>query len=229
LCRDDNIAHAGLQIRVKDDSIPKGERTFATGKILLEAALVTAVGVAFAFAANQISPAGLKLARNYFPEGIAAPTPKPAVASTNSPAPSPEKFLATELKQQGLQLIDGDQVLRLFHDPEFKEGIVVFIDARDEKHYLEGHIPGAYEFDSYHPEKKFDTILPLCQIAKQIVVYCNGGDCDDSVSAAIFLRNVGIANTKLFVYGGGITEWKDRHLPIETGERDSGILYNASK
>jgi len=133
------------------------------------------------------------------------------------------------MKEKGLQLTDGPRMVQLFHDPRFKRDIVVFIDARDEDHYQQGHIPGAYEFDPYHPEKYFDTVLPVCQKAEQIVVYCNGGDCDDSESAAILLRNVGIPNLKLFVYVGGIKQWMANGLPVETGARNSGNLHKLNQ
>jgi rhodanese-related sulfurtransferase len=188
-----------------------------------EAALVAVLGVAFAFAANQISPQGLALTRDYFPAGTSNSV-RPAIAGTNSGAVSPAQFLAAQMKAKGLQLMDDRQAALLFRDPRFKLDLIVFIDARDEEHYQQGHIPGAYEFDPYHPEKYFDTVLPLCQKAQQIVVYCNGGDCDDSESAAILLRDVGIPNQKLFVFGGGITEWATNNLPVETGARNSGNL-----
>jgi rhodanese-related sulfurtransferase len=128
-----------------------------------------------------------------------------------------------------LQLVDGDQAVKLFHDPRFKQNGIVFIDARDESHYQEGHIPGACEFDPYHPDKYLGTILTICRAAEQIVVYCTGGDCDDSETAAILLRNVGVANQKLFIYAGGITEWTDNNLPVETGARNSGSLRGINK
>jgi rhodanese-related sulfurtransferase len=61
------------------------------------------------------------------------------------------------------------------------------------------------------------------------VIYCNGGDCDDSESAAITLRDVGIANPKLFIYTGGITEWTTNGLPVEIGGRNSGNLRSANQ
>ena len=128
-----------------------------------------------------------------------------------------------------MQLVDIGQAAKLFRDPRFKQNSIVFIDARDESHYQEGHIPGAYEFDPYHPDKYLAAILPICRAAEQIVVYCNGGDCDDSETAAILLRNVGIANQKLFIYGGGITEWTNNSLPVETGARNSGSLRGTNK
>jgi rhodanese-related sulfurtransferase len=204
--------------------------------VLLEAALVVVIGAVFAFAANQASPRGLILTRNYFPEGTgrlvsATPraTPPHNVTGTNAVAFDPAQLLAAELKEKGLQLVDRNQAMQLFHDPRFKQNIVVFVDARDEQRYREGHIPGAYEFDPYQPEKYFDAVLPACKAAEQIVVYCNGGDCDDSETAAILLRDVGIANQKLLVYGGGITEWTTNGLPVEMGGRNSGDLRKLNK
>lgn len=195
--------------------------------VLREALIVLGAGLAFALAANLVSPRGLVLARNYFPAGISRPVAATTdVAGTNVPALSPAQLLAARLQEQGLKLVDGRRALQLFRDPRFQQGAIVFVDARDEQHYREGHIPGACEFDPYHPEKYFAAVLPLCQAAEQIVVYCNGGDCDDSESAALTLRDVGIATNKLCVYGGGITEWTTNNLPVETGERDSGKLRN---
>ena len=232
------MAYLGLGIHVKDDPIQSMApgRRFAVKCVLLEAVFVVVLGAVFAFAANQVSPRGLALMRNYFPEGtgrLVSATPlanRPRNATgTNSMPVNPAQLLAAELKEKGLQLADGSQAVRLFHDPRFKQDIVVFIDARDEQHYREGHIPGAYEFDPYRPEKYFGAVLPVCKAAEQIVVYCNGGDCDDSETAAILLRDVGIANQKLLVYGGGIMEWTTNGLPVETGGRNSGDLRNSSK
>ena len=206
---------------VKDSPIqsPVSGRRATAKNVFVEVLLVAIAGAVFAFAANQISPRGLVLTRNYFP------AQKPVSATNATPAAlSPAELLAAQIRGNGLQLVDGDQAVKLFHDPRFKQNSIVFIDARDESHYREGHIPGACEFDPYRPDKYFAAILPICRAAEQIVVYCNGGDCDDSETAAILLRNVGIANQKLFIYGGGITEWTNTHQPVETGARNSGNL-----
>jgi rhodanese-related sulfurtransferase len=223
---------------VKDHPIQSvvADRQSAVGRVLLEAALVAVMGAAFAFAANQISPRGLALARNYFPtgtnntvRGVAIAGPPGSATDANPAAPSSAQLLAMQMKEKGLQLIEGTRAVQLFHDSHFKAGVIVFIDARDESHYQEGHIPGAYEFDPYHPEKYFPTVLPVCRAAEQVVVYCSGGDCDDSESAALLLKDVGIPNRKLFIYGGGIAEWTNNRLPIETGARNSGNLRNVNQ
>jgi len=204
-----------------------------TTRILRETLVVLAAGVAFALVANQISPRGLALARNYFPQGtinhalaITNAAAAGGQSDTNSAAMSPARLLALRLREQGLQLMDGREAARLFHDLRFQQGKVVFIDARDEASYREGHVPGAYEFDPYHPDKYFAAIFPVCEAAELIVIYCNGGDCDDSESAAITLRDVGVSTNKLFIYNGGIAEWATNGLPIETGGRNSGNLRN---
>jgi rhodanese-related sulfurtransferase len=122
-------------------------------------------------------------------------------------------------------LLNQTQVL--FHDPGVQDGRVVFVDARDEDHYQEGHIPGAYELDPYHPEKELGNVLNICQAAEKVIVYCTSRECEDGDTAAILLRDAGVPGGKLFLYGGGFTEWDTSHLPIETGARNSGILTNS--
>jgi len=121
-------------------------------------------------------------------------------------------------------------VSTLFRDPRVQDGLIVFIDARNTQHFQEGHIPGAYEFDHYRPEQSLPEVMPVCQTAEQIIVYCTGGDCEDSQFAALFLRDsLGVGKDKIFVYVGGIHEWEAANLPVETGERNSGRMRAATK
>jgi rhodanese-related sulfurtransferase len=232
VCR--GMAHAVRRIPLKNKTIQcETPACPEVAKILVEALAVLVAGVVFALAANQISPRGLALARNYFPQGTTSHEAMTTgtgstggMINTNSTAISPAQLLAARLRDQGLQLMEGSRTAQLFHDPRFQQGSIVFIDAREEAPYQEGHIPGAYEFDPYHPDKYFSTVFPVCRAAEQIVVYCNGGDCDDSESAAVTLRDVGIATNKLFIYGGGIAEWATNGLPVEVGARNSGNRRN---
>jgi len=200
--------------------------------IVVEALVVLAAGIAAALIANLVSPRGLELSRNYFPGAGAAPpisNGAPGRPATNSAPFSPAEYLAARMREQGLQLVDESRAAQWFQDSKSQSGGIVFVDARDESHYRGGHIPGAYEFDPYYPEKYFPTALPPCQAAETVVVYCNGGDCDDSQSAALLLRDVGIANQKLFIYGGGMPDWIAHGLPVETGSRNSGNLHPETK
>lgn len=200
--------------------------------LLQEGALVAVVGATLAFAANALSPRGLNLTTNYFP-GAGVTLHGPVVIGTNATGAatamtnSPLELLSARLQADGLQLATSNQVVQLFHDPRREQDGVIFIDSRDEEHYRAGHIPGAYLFDRFRPENYLTNVLQVCLTAQQIVFYCNGGECDDSEHAAIMLRDsIGIPKEKLFVYGGGITEWATNSLPIELDQRNSGQFTN---
>jgi rhodanese-related sulfurtransferase len=201
----------------------------------LEAVMVVAAAAGFAFAANALSPRGLKLARDYFPRSAstAVSTAQVSPPAANNPATTNENSETAEInrriKEKGLQPIDRAQTERLFHDPRYQQGLVVFIDARDDAHYTEGHVPGAYPLDRYHPEKDLAADLTPCQRADLVVVYCTGGDCEDAEYTALLLRDSGVPNQKLFVYGGGFDDWSASHLPLEEGARDSGLAPAESK
>ncbi len=180
-------------------------------------------GLAFALLANQISPRGLSLTRNYFPSTAAAPAFVRDVGVTTNNQSISEK-LAGQLKTAGLQLAPREQTYAWFADPRRLAGKIIFVDARNETDYLKGHIPGAWLFDPYQPEKYFPTVVPVCQNAEEILVYCHGGDCDDSLSAATLLKQVGIPFDKLHVYSGGMEEWQKSAHPVEAGPQNSGQI-----
>lgn len=197
--------------------------------LLLEATLVAAVGLVFALIANAISPRGLRLSRNYFPgsEKLSAfipATTNSSVKPANVAAINPLEATLRRLEQRGLQLITSNAVAELFRDLRYEQGLVVLIDARDDQHYQAGHIPGAWQFDHYRAEHYLPTVLPLCLNAQKVVVYCNGGACEDSEFAAVMLRDAGVPRENVFVYAGGITEWTAGGWPVETGARRSGQL-----
>jgi rhodanese-related sulfurtransferase len=190
--------------------------------VVFEALFIAALGLVFALAANALSPRGLRLSRNYFPD---AETPAPVsstVAATTSASTSAPNATIQRLQQRGLQLVSSNEVVELFRDPRYEQGLVVFIDARDDQHYGAGHIPGAWQFHHYRADDYLPTILPVCLNALKVVVYCSGGECEDSEFAAIMLRDAGVPRDLLFVYAGGILEWKASGLPVETGARLSG-------
>jgi rhodanese-related sulfurtransferase len=196
-------------------------------RVLLEALLVAAIGAVVAFGANALSPSGLKLTQDYF-HGERLPLPRTKtnqteiVASSTKSAADP---VVARLKEKGLQIVNGEQAAELFHDPLCQQGAIIFIDARNDEHYQGGHIPGAYQLDNYHPENYMGTVFPVCQSAQKIVVYCTGGNCEDSQFAALTLRDAQIPSEKLFVYTGGITEWTNRGNAVELGERNSGRTH----
>lgn len=200
--------------------------------VLLEAVALAAAGFLLALAANALSPRGLRLGRNYFPGGGIVPPPPAtntnvATPGTTTNVPNATAAALARLAQRGLQAVSSNEVTVLFRDPRREQGLVLFVDARADSPYQAGHIPGAWQFDHYRAEQFLPAVLPACLTAQQIVIYCNGGACEDSEFAAITLRDAGVPAANLFVYVGGITEWRSTGLPVETGARLSGQWLNS--
>jgi rhodanese-related sulfurtransferase len=205
--------------------------------VLAEALVVSMMGLAVALLANLASPRGLSLTRNYFPDSGSAPVKidfgsdsnlSATGQATNTFDRSPEGIAAAHLKEKGLRPIIGKDALDLFRDPQYEQELIVFIDARDDRHYAEGHIPGAYQFDRYYPEKYLPAVLAACQNARSIVVYCTGGNCEDSEFATLTLKEASVPPERLAVYVGGMTEWAAKEWPVEVGERKSGKMRAAT-
>lgn len=93
------------------------------------------------------------------------------------------------------------QVLRLLEDKD-----VLFIDARNDDEWSEGHIPGAIHIFPEDFQKHIPEIIGLPR-DKRIVAYCSGGpECPLSHELCDQLANFGFK--RLFIYFGGWTEWK---------------------
>jgi rhodanese-related sulfurtransferase len=162
-----------------------------------------AVGVLLLGLANSwLNPGALQLGRDYFPAGVAAED------GTGEPL------------EHGYQTVDYETLASyqelLFEEPPY----VVVLDARSAAHYEEGHIPGAYLLDHYHQDDHMDALLPLLQDAPMIVVYCTGGDCEDSIFLCNDLvRTYGIYQEALYIFEGGITAWEEQGAPLQEGAR----------
>ena len=94
---------------------------------------------------------------------------------------------------------------------DFFENGVLFIDARDEVYYNDGHIKNAMKnvflmeliFNIEDKQTKEDPI----------VVYCGDPGCGDSEDLAYDLQNEGFK--KLFVFKGGWLEWSEANYPAD--------------
>jgi rhodanese-related sulfurtransferase len=200
--------------------------------VLREAVIVALAGTVLAFAANALSPKGIDLRRTYLADKRESPAPtnpKPRSIQASNAVPIEEDLTVAHLKEKGLQTMDTPQVQTLTKDVRCREGSVILIDVRSETHYQEGHIPGASNFDFYYHLDQVAQVVPACQTAQQVIVYCNGGKCDTSEAAALFLRDtINIPGQKLYVYTGGIADWEAKGLPVEIGPQNSGKLKDSA-
>jgi rhodanese-related sulfurtransferase len=193
------------------------DRPGTSGTLARDAVVVALLGVAIALAANALSPRGLRLNRDYFPAAPSAPAaPAPGAEKMAAAAPPGGPATATPLRtKHGLPALSQEQVEALFHDPGRNEQRIVFVDARDATHFAAGHIPGALRFDHYRPEADIANVLAAATIAERIVVYCTGGECEDSELAYRDLVALGVPEAKLAIYAGGFNEWTARRLPVQ--------------
>ncbi len=193
-------------------------------RTLLEVAAVAGCGLIVGVIANGLSPRGLSLTRDYFPEiGSISSSEKPQESSDRPPT----EVLTTSDEAVSVGKVvslSHDETLNLFADPRREAELITFLDARSPELFLEGHIPGAFLFYHYRMEEYLGEVLPVSQTAEVIVVYCNGGECEDSKLAAASLQQLGIPLDRLRIYAEGMEGWRAHGQPIELGERLSGIL-----
>jgi rhodanese-related sulfurtransferase len=196
---------------------------FAVHLVVLEAVVIVVAGLILGLFANVFSPRGLKLGRDYFPK-LPLPTAAALASESVLPSSSPPAINAVRarLRERGLQPLEHAAVVALFHDRQQSQGMVIFVDARNDAHYEAGHIPGAHQFDYYRPEVYLPAVLAACATAEKIVVYCTGGDCEDSELAAILLTQSGVPSERVYIYPGGFAEWSANRLPVELGAGPGG-------
>ncbi len=105
------------------------------------------------------------------------------------------------------------------------DGTVVFVDARSGRALFEqSRIPGAMHLSAnmvLGGDPAFEEFLGLVAPDAWVVVYCSGGDCDESKNLVAQLQAFGYESTYIFV--GGMDEWLAAGLPTEgAGEGGAG-------
>jgi 3-mercaptopyruvate sulfurtransferase SseA len=106
------------------------------------------------------------------------------------------------------RVVTREQVVAMTRDPKYVTRKWLLIDARKAEIHRAGHIPGSLQFDRFQPGQNLAAVLPACLAAEQIVLYCNGGTCEDSTFAARMLRDFGVPSDRLAIYEGGFFEWQ---------------------
>jgi rhodanese-related sulfurtransferase len=90
----------------------------------------------------------------------------------------------------------------------------LFIDARSERAYSEGHIPDAINVPYDKLADYYDTLTANASQDQLIVCYCWSPTCDFSDNLARELLLMGYE--KVLVFKGGWEEWQDHGYPVET-------------
>ncbi|MEM7163901.1 MAG: rhodanese-like domain-containing protein [Planctomycetota bacterium] len=148
---------------------------------------------------------------------VTAPGTQPgndvAVSTVEEPGPDEKPKDGTISGLQALSLEDA----MLFAEKEMQD-LVAFLDARTRDNYEEAHIPGAYHLYTYQAEKQIEALRADLADKEILIVYCGGGDCEDSVTlASMMINEFGYGYEKVWVYEGGLEEWQKAGNPVTTG------------
>lgn len=111
-----------------------------------------------------------------------------------------------------------DQVVATFKDANTARGLHVFVDARDDEHFIEGRIPGAVQSFPYEFDRFRENVLGRVAGAEKVIVYCGGGDCEDSIFMCRELIEAGVPEESIYLYPGGFREWSAKNMPVEKGD-----------
>ena len=160
-------------------------------KTIKEIIVLVGVSVALALVVNTLSPRGIALVGQWdIAEGVI--TASPAGDSAGQRQEIDRVALAK-------YLFDKDEVL--------------FVDARSQNDYDNGHIPGAVSLPVGQFEERIDSFLNRYPPEQAIVTYCSGRTCEDSHDLAQFLSDVGFTNVRIFI--DGFPGWEAEGYPIE--------------
>ena len=212
--------HEGQNASLANDGSSKGLSTSCCcGSVLKSALVIVALSSFLALTTNALRSSGsIDLSRNYFRTLQAPVNPVQEQDSNgsnseiNSAGNTGENISDqdTTSGQEEAQPDDGIQRLT------FEDVHDHFMTAEDQ--YEEGHIPGALWLYHYESGDLIDALRPQLEMAFFIIVYCNGGDCEDSLYLAADLGSLyGLPPENIYVYEGGLNEWKEREMPVVTG------------
>jgi len=95
----------------------------------------------------------------------------------------------------------------------FESKKALFIDSRNPPAYHRGYIRGAINIPLNDFDKKKD-VLAKTPKDRLIVTYCDGVECNSSMSMAEKLMGLGYTNVKIFF--GGWQDWEANKLPVQS-------------
>jgi len=197
-------------------------------QVIVDVLILGAVSLGLGFGLNSVRGAKrLDPTKNYFEKAASKAMPAepgPALVSATPPLAAGSTSAATAKPTKKLehpyQEIDFEALAKVFNDVGTRQGLNIFVDARKEELYDEGHIPGALRCDPYQVNEHIDEVLDRANGVERVIVYCSGGDCEDSIFMCRELVNAGVPTEAVYLFPGGFKEWSTHDMPVETGAHD---------
>jgi rhodanese-related sulfurtransferase len=160
-------------------------------KTIMEIIILVGISVTLAMVVNLLSPKGIALVGQWdTSKGVI--TASPAGSETWKPEEINNVARAKEI---------------------FDNGNVLFVDARSQENYEDGHIPGAVSLPAGQFDDQIDSFLKRHSTDTRIVTYCSGRTCEDSHHLARLLSAVGFTDVSVFI--DGFPSWEAQGFPIE--------------
>jgi rhodanese-related sulfurtransferase len=160
-------------------------------KTIKEISILVGVSIIAAFAVNYFSPAGITLVGQWdTAKGVITANEKNAIVLDD------------------LEIGDVTLAKKLYDSQKF-----VFVDARSQDDYDEGHIKGAVSLPVGRFDEKIETFLEQYPPEKAIVTYCSGRTCEDSHRLTQLLLAFGYTEINVFI--DGYPGWEAEGYPIE--------------
>ena len=97
----------------------------------------------------------------------------------------------------------------------FEAGGALFVDARVEDDYREGHLPGALNIPPGEVGARLPDVADALTSAEAVVVYCHGVECSDAIGVAERLLEV--IPEPVYVFETGLKDWIDAGYPVTEG------------
>jgi rhodanese-related sulfurtransferase len=105
--------------------------------------------------------------------------------------------------------INNVMIAKQIHD----SGTALFVDARQQESFDDGHIPGAVSLPVGRFDDYIDSFMSEYLPAQPIVVYCSGRTCEDSHQLAQLLIGFGFTDVRVFI--DGFPGWESKGYEVE--------------
>jgi rhodanese-related sulfurtransferase len=97
----------------------------------------------------------------------------------------------------------------------WRGGAAVFLDAREPEDYAAGHIGNALNLPAQSFAEHFGRLSSIISPSSELVLYCDGRECDLSHRLAGSLRQAGYTNSHILY--NGWSAWREAGLPTASG------------
>ena len=139
-------------------------------------------------------------------------------------------FGVNAYRDDGIPVVRPDSAVAAGEDPfhisleealgAYERGGTLFIDARDQASYGDGHIEGAVNLPFTELETHMEGVVGHLPFDAPIITYCDGEDCSLSTDCAMELTMMGFTAVRTLY--NGWSRWREAGYPVALGGIEDG-------